>query len=235
VQIGFGIPGPGLVFFPQTLQSTDAPAAPVLHIVGSGAPVATFSYTASGTAYQQFNASGAAVKTLSATASGAAVQRFNASGSPVASLSKTASGAATQRFTASGAAFATLSAFASGAATNTPPDGSSTGSGSPVATLSAFASGTATNTPKMGAPPIILITGQAAKKRRKKLPPFEIDDKPDPVFAELPEITPTRRIKVPDVTDKQHSVNVTDKQHVKRRRWQREEDELIQMIMAGAA
>lgn len=231
MQLGFGHPGPGLVFFPQTVPATVNP-----HIVGSGAPVATLSLFASGVATQTFNAAGTPVASLSKTASGAASQKFTASGAAVKTLSLFASGAATQKFSGSGAALKTLSLFAAGLATNTPDLGLIIGFGAPVATLSAFASGTATNTPKGSAPAIVIGWVEEKKKRkRKKLPPFEIPEKLDPEFLPLPELEPTRKLNLPNVTDRQHSPNVTVKAHESKRRQQREEQDLIHMIMAGAA
>lgn len=202
-------------------------------MTGSGAPSTSLSATVSGTAVQRFNAAGAGVKTLSAVASGAAVQKFNATGAGVKTLSAVASGAAVQKFSGAGAGVKTLSAVASGTAVQR---FNAVGPG--IATLSAFGSGTATNTPDVGvSQPVFIIGGEVeVKKRRKKKKPLELEaqETPDPVFEPLPEIEPTRRVAWAKIGKTGvNMAKVINTAKVNRRR--RQEQELIQMIMAGAA
>jgi hypothetical protein len=225
-------------------------------ITGTGAAVKSLSATASGAAKLIFNATMAGTKSLSAVASGTASLRFNGSGSPSKTLSRSASGTASQRFNGAGTPSKTLSAVASGTAVLR-----FNGAGAPSKTLSASASGaaklifnatmagsktldavgsgTATMTPEEGAvtPPRVVYGWWETKKKREKLPielVLEAEETPDPVFGPLPELIPSSRIaweklKTPEV---QFEDSKEQAAYVRRKR---QEQQLITMILAGAA
>lgn len=206
-------------------------------VTAAGTAVATLSATSSGTVTQTFNASGAPATTLSSTASGTASQRFNASGSPAKTLAGVATGTASLRFNASGTPAATLSAFAAGVVVNTPPGLVIVAVGAPVANLSPYASGTATNDSPINGPTIVVVgTGETRKKkRRKKLPAFEIPEKAGPEFLPLPEIAPTRRVVWEKIKESQRETPEAQEIQTKAFRRRKAQDQLITMILAGAA
>lgn len=211
---------------------------------GTGAATATLAATGAGSGTEQFNATGAPSYALVASGSGAGTEIFNGTGAPTATLSASGTGLGTEKFNGTGAPTATLAATGLGVGLNTPDVVNVTGSGAPTYSLIANGEGAGTMTadavaaatPTVGGRHRFYVAGE--KEPKKVVSETASPTEPLIVAVGLPE-APADPVYIPAQPGSKALEKVLEpilaQSPAPQRRKGLKDEELIYMIMAGAA